>query len=395
MTTRLSCWTDWILRLASVAGIMAFAVTRPCAIPSSTHLTIQHLLRRRLAQEFEHFAAVSREWNRLAKWQLGADFRQRNPGIRPIWGARRHQTRRIRWNSIDERLPGSGKLREPTRANWASRGDLGGKFGERAGRHRNWRGRSTICEHRHHRLPLLPRRATLTFGPSNPLYAGKALSNGTGNITVTTPDIAGANSFDLLRVTPVPNFREQAPFGAGNYAVVTNVLRSSACSNGVCTFTDTQAALQSYTVAIPSYFPLLDFWPGNLVLGANQDSSSPLSGARAWLQSVPSNVVAVQGTVAPAVISTSCDAIAGWTPTWISCYASMAPSTFFEQGAFLMAVKPNQDAGQKTNLKGRLNFSTLGTGPGHIITLSDSNFQKTIATANNRPANDANDAYVG
>src|SRR5437763_2246183 len=73
----------------------------------------------------------------------------------------------------------------------------------------------------------------------------------------------------------------------------------------------------------------------------------------------------------------------------------MAPSTFFEQGAFLMAVKPNQDAGQKTNLKGRLNFSTLGTGPGHIITLSDSNFQKTIATANNRPANDANDAYVG
>src|SRR5213593_4472044 len=139
------------------------------------------------------------------------------------------------------------------------------------------------------------------------------------------------------------------------------------------------------------------FWifGGNLVLGANQDSSSPLSGARAWLQSVPSNVVAVQGTVAPAVISTSCDAIAGWTPTWISCYASMAPSTFFEQGAFLLAVKPNGDAGQKTNLKGRLNFSTLGTGPGHIITLSDSNFQKTIATANNRPANDANDAYVG
>src|SRR5690242_21703996 len=67
----------------------------------------------------------------------------------------------------------------------------------------------------------------------------------------------------------------------------------------------------------------------------------------------------------------------------------------FEQGAFLLAVKPNGDAGQKTNLKGRLNFSTLGTAPGHIITLSDSNFQKTIATANNRPSNDATDAYVG
>lgn len=56
---------------------------------------------------------------------------------------------------------------------------------------------------------------------------------------------------------------------------------------------------------------------------------------------------------------------------------------------------PNSDAGQWTNLKGRMNFSTLGTGPGHIITLSDSNFQKTIATANNRPTNDANDAFIG
>ena len=73
----------------------------------------------------------------------------------------------------------------------------------------------------------------------------------------------------------------------------------------------------------------------------------------------------------------------------------MAPSAFYEQGAFLLAVKPNADGGLRTNLKGRMNFSSLGTGPGHIITLSDSNFQKTIATANNRPVNDANDAFIG
>ena len=42
-----------------------------------------------------------------------------------------------------------------------------------------------------------------------------------------------------------------------------------------------------------------------------------------------------------------------------------------------------------------MNFSTVGTAPGHIITLSDSNFQKTIATANNRPTNDANDSFIG
>ncbi len=232
-------------------------------------------------------------------------------------------------------------------------------------------------------------------GPSNPLYAGNALSNGSGNITVTTPDIAGATSFDLLRITPPAELREQAPYGTGNYAVASNVSRSSACANGMCTFTDTQGPLQAYNVAVPTYFPLLDFWPGNLVLGGNQDSSSVLNAARAWMDSAPSGVVAVQGVVAPALIATNCDAVAGWTPLWMSCYSGTAPSGFFEQGAFLLAVKPNNDAGLRTNLKGRLNFSTLGTAPGHIITLSDANFQKTIATANNRPTSDPNDAYIG
>ncbi len=234
-----------------------------------------------------------------------------------------------------------------------------------------------------------------TNGPSNPLYAGTALSNGSGTITVTTPDIAGASTFDLLRVSPGAGLREQAPFGTGTFAVVTNVSRSSACASGVCTFPDTQAALQSYSVASPTYFPLLDFWPGNLVLGTNQDSSSALDGGRAWMDSTTSNVVAVQGTAAPAVIATNCDALGGWTPLWVSCYSAMAPSTFYEQGAFLLAVKSNTDGGLRTNLKGRVVFSNLGTGPGHIITLSDSNFQKTIATANNRATNDANDAFIG
>jgi len=233
-----------------------------------------------------------------------------------------------------------------------------------------------------------------TLGSSNPLYAGIALSNGSGNITVTTPDIAGANTFDLLRVTP-PTGSEQAPYGTGNYAVATGVSRSSACINGVCTFTDTQSALQSYTVANPSYFPLLTFWPGSLILGTNGDTNNALIAARAWMQSASSGVVAVQGDAAPALISTNCDALSVWTPVWLSCYSSMSPASFYNQGAFLMAVKPNADGNTSLNLKGRMNFTTLGTAPGHIITLSDSNLQKTIATANNRPTNDPNDAFLG
>jgi hypothetical protein len=236
-----------------------------------------------------------------------------------------------------------------------------------------------------------------SYGASNPLYAGHALTNGSGNITVTTPDIAGATTFDLLRVTYLApnNPREQAPYGTGGYAVAANVTRTSACANGVCTFTDTQATLQSYTVATPTYFPLLNFWPGNLILATNHDSGSVLDAATAWMQDAPSDIVGVQGVGAPAVISANCNALTGWTPVWLSCYTSMSPGTFYDQGAFLLAVKPNDDGGLLTNLKGRLNFPTLGTGPGHIITLSDSNFQKTIATANNRPSNDANDAFIG
>jgi hypothetical protein len=233
------------------------------------------------------------------------------------------------------------------------------------------------------------------FGASNPLYAGRALTNEAGSIVVTTADIAGAASFDLLRVTAIGGERDQAPYGIGKFAVLTNVPRASACSNGVCTFTDTQATPQSYKVAVPTYFPLLDFWPGNLVLGSSGDSNSVLAGARAWMDSAPANVVAIQGSTAPALIAANCDSLSGWTPLWISCYSAMAPTSFFQQGAFLMAVKANSDAGQWTNLKGRMNFSTVGTGPGHIITLSDSNFQKTVATANNRPSNDANDAFIG
>jgi len=60
-----------------------------------------------------------------------------------------------------------------------------------------------------------------------------------------------------------------------------------------------------------------------------------------------------------------------------------------------MLVKPNSDGGKDTNIKGRLNFGTVGSGPSHIITLSDSNFAKTVATFGNRPLNDPGDSYIG
>ena len=132
-----------------------------------------------------------------------------------------------------------------------------------------------------------------------------------------------------------------------------------------------------------------------MILGSPSDSNDVLAGARAWFDNMPSNIVSVSGPIQPAAFAINCDALSKWTPTWLSCFSAMGPHTFFQQGAMLLAVKPNNDANGSLNLKGRLNFTSLGTAPGHIMTLSDSDFQKTVATQNNRPTNDANDAYIG
>ncbi len=199
------------------------------------------------------------------------------------------------------------------------------------------------------------------FGGSNPLYAGFALSSGSGNITVTVPDIAGASTFDLLRVTLAPGERDQAPYGKGDFAVAAGVARASACSNGSCTFTDSQASLKSYAVATPTYFPLLTFWPGNLVLGTNQDSSDPFTAATAQVDTLGSGVVSVLGTVAPAVSAINCSAATSWTPIWATCVGSSFPPTRFSlQGALVLAVKPNTDGGKGLELEGTNKFLDLG-----------------------------------
>ena len=244
----------------------------------------------------------------------------------------------------------------------------------------------------------------MTYGPSNPLYAGTALTNGAGAITVTTPDIPGATTFDLLKVgAPAASTLPQAPYGTGNYAVVTSVARGAACAMGVCTFTDAQAAPGAYTVATPSYFPKLNYWSGGIVLGASTDGNSALSASTLTIEvdnfaGGNSSLATVLGTLAPAVYASKCPLLATFSPVWVSCTgANFPPSVQYQQTGMVLATKPTFDGGLAAvaNLKGRLNFSTSGTAPGHIITLVDSNFQKTVATANNRPFNDANDVYLG
>jgi hypothetical protein len=236
------------------------------------------------------------------------------------------------------------------------------------------------------------------FGASNPLYAGFVLTNGNGNITVTTPDVVGAVAFDLLRV-PSREGHVEAPNGTGAFVVVNAMPRAAACSGGVCNFTDTQKMLSTYTVSSPSYFPKLEYWPGALVLASNGDSESVLTSATAILSDLNEYFLGSEtntsGSTAPAILSEQC-LLAQGSPLWMSCFTSaLPPSVQYNQSALVLSTKPNNDGGLNTNLKGRLNLGTSGSGPSHFITLVDSNFAKTVASGANRPTNDVNDTFIG
>ena len=234
------------------------------------------------------------------------------------------------------------------------------------------------------------------FGYGNALLAGNANSSGTGNIVVKWPDVPGASSFDLLKVQAGTGAYglDVVPNGTGNYAVATNLTRASVCTGGICSYTDPQTTLASYTVASPTYFPKLNQWPGSIVLAASADSQSVTSVASAeihdespWNPFVGLNTVL--GIKGVSISATRCPQFTQRSTAWIACRdASLPPSAQLPEALVLAP-------GVLTNVKGRLNLAAPSGGQGHLITLVDSNLGKTLSTQLLRPSNDANDSFIG
>ena len=253
---------------------------------------------------------------------------------------------------------------------------------------------------------IVPNSAT--YGSGNPLLAGTAYTDNVTPITITTPDIAGAASFDVLKVAypsvegellHAPNGIMTAP---NEGAVAVGVLRSVACSSGLCTFVDATGLNPApYTVKGGGYFPKLDYWPGSIVLGAIRDGNSNLS---TGTLNIDQNfgiggalvVNSTAGSSGPSIYATQCPTVYG-SPVWISCTSdALPPATVYQQESLLLPNEPYR-GGQvpaSTDLKGRVNFLN-SSGRGHVITLVDSNPDKTIATERNRPHNDPGDSYIG
>jgi hypothetical protein len=241
---------------------------------------------------------------------------------------------------------------------------------------------------------VVPRSSTLGYGPV--LFIGWAEpTNGIVSIPLVWPSVElesntaqslGTLTWDVLVTTGVGT---TPPWGSGMYAIATNI--SASCgTNGMCSFTDTQAAPTSYTVQGQQFQPVFWFWPQNLVI----------NGASVLVEQAGGDpqAVASQGTLGVSIVAQQCRAQGvnqRRTPIWVSCLTS-EPSGGSGTVATLLQEQDTSNNGPAVNSKGRLNFGKpLNRTPNDLITLQDSNIGKTLATPGERPLNDAADMAIG
>lgn len=224
---------------------------------------------------------------------------------------------------------------------------------------------------------------------SNPLNFGQATPTA-GTFTIGFPryatQTASTVTYDILKTTTVGAFAvAPAPGVAQSIALTTGLAQ---CSTPICTFSDTQPGLSSYTATTnPTLIaPNLSNWPGDLVLGG---------AAFAYVDDVVRTVVTVQNT--PSVFASRCAAA---TPgIYVSCLAgNSSVNNNPAVGATLLQEGIDHGGDTASVLTGRQvymyspNGSTNNT---ELETWVPASPGSIIADANHRPAGNANDAYVG
>jgi hypothetical protein len=244
-----------------------------------------------------------------------------------------------------------------------------------------------------------------TMGTSSPYLAGYANSNGTDAINVIWNQVgtAGVITYDILRILGDGGDSTVAPYGTGAFAVATGV-PATLCVNKTCSVLDYAAASPAaYTIGDSLYWPALTMWPGSIILTTVGDLQNT-GGAvptqyftDALSTSNGAGIVNSAGASQPSVFAQRCDAQGNWSSIWMQCTGGTAYSNNYPRvtGTLLqLSVRGGAPGG----LKGRLIFEMPvagAVGGTHVITLADSNPDKTLATPNNRPSWDANDTYIG
>lgn len=251
---------------------------------------------------------------------------------------------------------------------------------------------------------VVPRASAISTGYGPLLYIGSSsTSTCSTSVTLKWPstnlqDISGATvgtlTWDILATTGTTS---PAPFGTGSFLVSGGTGISGSCTTaGICTFTDSMAALSSYTVQGQKFHPTFWFWPGQFVLGgAGGSTASPLF---ADSISTYTTTASSNGILGISIIAQQCNGFGSsykHSPLGMSCPAGPSDGGSGIQ-ALVLQQKDQSNNGPLLQAKGRINLgSPIGNTPNDLFTLQDSNFAKTESTSGQRPGNDANDIAIG
>ena len=254
------------------------------------------------------------------------------------------------------------------------------------------------------------------YGNGPLLPAGQALvdSSSGGSVTGTFPAVRGATSYNIYRISQTASVGAPvtAPYGTGNFLIASAVNPLTACTDTVCTFTDSVGLTPTSTTvpryASGSYGPFLDYWPGGLVFGVGNDTTMistsgavsyhgvpPEAGAGVVTEELP-GVHDISFTKPMALVNGNNLSWQGYAfdSTEFSATNNIFPGVARWFPLESVTQGGAGDGGALVDLKGKLNFGDVGaapTAPFDILTLWDSNFQKTQNTVGYRPSADAGD----
>lgn len=257
------------------------------------------------------------------------------------------------------------------------------------------------------------RGASGANGPTAPLYLGNTSAKCSGTLTgyfpAIQPYLGGSIAYDILRTTG-SGANIVAPYAGGcpggSVSACGSVVMGKVPGGGAIeSFTDNLAnSTTSYDLQPMTFVPYLGFWPGNLVLSAAADTDrtqvpvATFAGESNLIGGNGIGIVSVNGSYAPSSFSL---AGTGGAYSLLNGAAGGLGSISVQLGGYNTAtlLMRNKDGyPEAANLKGRLNFigtNLTGFHNGSIITLVDSNPDKTVATSNYRPAMDAKDVWIG
>ncbi len=240
-------------------------------------------------------------------------------------------------------------------------------------------------------------------GVSTPLPAGFANTTLNSAVAISgyfpavAPMNLGTVTYDILATTGVGG-AFTIPYGASDgvhfLGAVTTGISGSCSYSGYCSFTDPQTGYASYTVATPTFYPELPFWPGDVIgPAANTINSAntallnadfvPISGA--------SPLVVVVGAQQPTIHSMFC--VTFLEPaTAMSLQCDLSPIQNGNLASHLIDAR-SSNALNATSAKGVLNLLTCGA-PSDCLTLLDSTPLQTLSSVS-RAAWGANDTAIG